>query len=192
MISNRNLLIIIAISIIILSILLGSISKKENFDSNNKDTQKIGTDQNVQLNNETNYKNNILKNEDYKVPNNVNNPIDYNKYEVYNEKIVKGKRLQGTYNISGGSITLDEYGRPIGQIMSLQQSKEVCDFLKDKCAGFILQSSENRDRNIVTYFVESLKPGFEDPNTEDHISLKTDEKTPLTSYQNYTSYVKKI
>jgi hypothetical protein len=222
MFSNINLLVIVVLSILfIVLIYFNKTHKKEQFNAYYKDKQKVGTaemDRGNQprstwksgnLNYESCYKtdtrsgNSIprkntffcdLGNEGEMVPVSGTYSMDFTNYQVYYQKIIKGKRLQGSHTINGVSITFDEFGRPVGQIMTLQQSKETCDNLKNKCVGFIIQSNDNRDKNAATFFVAAVEPGFEDPNTYDRIFATPDERTKeqssLTSYQNYTSYIK--
>jgi hypothetical protein len=221
--SNINLLVIIVLSILfIVLIYFNRKTKKEQFNAYYKDKQKVGTNEmdrgnqpkstwkNGNLNYESCYNTNTRSgnsiqrkntffcdfgNEGEIVPIKGTDSIDFINYHVYYQKIIKGKRLQGSHTVNGVSITLDEYGRPIGQIMTLQQSKETCDNLKDQCIGFIIQSNDNGNKNAATFFVAALEPGFEDPNVYDHIFVTPDERsreqTSLTSYQNYTSYIKK-
>ena len=62
---------------------------------------------------------------------------------------LKGKKLKGTYNTPSGKMyNLNNDGTVINEILSLQESKEFCDGLKDKCAGFIfiMPVKENYDK----------------------------------------------
>ena len=178
MISNKVIFIIVAILIISLSSFLGGKSRKEYFDNDEQPEQP-----------EQPAKTQIIVNKSDKEQ--VINPKTEN-YTEYSQKIINGKRLQGSYRVNDLTITFDEYGRPIGQIMSLDKSKKVCDTLGEKCGGFIVQSSdENSNKIIGTFFVENVGQGFDDSTTFDGIKL-THEDNPntLTSYQNFNSYVK--
>ena len=223
MFSNINLLVILVLSILfIVLIYFNRTPKKEQFNAYYKDKQKVGTNEmdrgnqpkstwkSGNLNYESCYNTNTrfgnsiprkntffcdFGNEGEIVPINGTYSLDFVNYNVYYQKIIKGKRLQGSHTLNGVSITFDEFGRPIGQIMTLQQSKDTCDNLKDKCIGFIIQSNDNGNKNAATFFVAALEPGFEDPNVYDHIFVtpeeRSKEQSSLTSYQNYTSYIKK-
>ena len=174
MISNKVIFIISAILIISLSSFLGGKSRKEYFE---QPTQTAKTQ--------------IIVNNSDQEQQQVVNPKNEN-YTEYSKKIINGKRLQGSYSVNDINITFDEYGRPIGQIMSLDKSKKVCDTLGEKCGGFIVQSSdENTNKLIGTFFVEDVGQGFEDSTTFDGIKLTHEDSTnTLTTYQNFSSYVK--
>jgi hypothetical protein len=175
MISNKVIFIILAILIISLSSFLGGKSRKEYFDTNNEQPAQPQ----------------IIVNKSEMDPEQIVNPKTEN-YKEYSKKIINGKRLQGSYRVNDLNITFDEYGRPIGQIMSLDKSKKVCDTLGEKCGGFIVQSSdENTNKIIGTFFVEDVRQGFDDSTTFDGIKLTHEDSTnTLTTYQNFNSYVK--
>jgi len=156
MISYINILIILSVCVICLSLLLSYLSKVEEYFENNEEVSSLNIDKNQS------------------VTNNSDN------YTIIRDKLVKGARLQGTHVINDMSITFDEYGRPIGQIMSVEKSKKICDILGDKCGGFIIQG--NNDKSIANYFISNVEQGFEQPNN--------DENTH-TEYKTYTSYIKK-
>ena len=223
MFSNITLLVILVLSILLIVLIyFNRTLKKEQFNAYYKDKQKVGTNEmdrgnqpkstwkSGNLNYESCYNTNTRSgnsiprkntffcdfgNEGEIVPTNGTYSIDFINYNVYYQKIIKGKRLQGSHTVNGVSITFDEFGRPVGQIMTLHQSKETCDNLKDKCIGFIIQSNDNGNKNAATFFVAAFEPGFEDPNVYDHIFVTPEERnkeqSSLTSYQNYTSYIKK-
>ena len=172
MISNKVIFIIVAILIISLSSFLGGKSRKEYFEQPEQPEQRQ-----------------IIVNKTEQEQ--VINPKTEN-YTEYSKKIINGKRLQGSYSVNDINITFDEYGRPIGQIMSLDKSKKVCDTLGEKCGGFIVQSSdENTNKIIGTFFVEHVGQGFDDTTTFDGIKLTHEDSTnTLTTYQNFSSFVK--
>lgn len=120
--------------------------------------------------------------------------IDFTNYNVFYQKIVKGRRLQGNITVDGVSYNLDEYGRPTGKIMTLQQSKEICDKLKNKCAGFIMDFNINKTGGMP-HFIAELIPGYEDPNLYDSMFTSQEnrikESDSLASYLNFNSYTKK-
>jgi hypothetical protein len=155
--SYITILIILSISVIFLALLLSYFTKVEEYFENNVDVSGLNKD-NIQS---------------------VTN--DNDNYTIIRDKLVKGERLQGTHVINDMSITFDEYGRPIGQIMSVEKSKKICDILGDKCAGFIIQG--NNDKSIANYFISIVQQGFEQPNN--------DENTH-TEYKTYTSYIKNL
>ena len=153
--SYITILIILSICVIILALLLSYFTEVDEYFENNVEVSSLNKD-NIQS-----------------VTNNNEN------YTIIRDKLVKGVRLQGTHVINDMSITFDEYGRPIGQIMSVEKSKKICDGLGDKCAGFIIQG--NNDKSIANYFISIVQQGFEKPNV--------DENTH-TEYKTYTSYIK--
>jgi hypothetical protein len=179
MISNKVIFIISAILIISLSSFLGGKSRKEYFDTNNEQSIQSIQPEKTQI---------IVNKSDKEQV--VNTKTE--NYTEYSKKIINGKRLQGSYRVNDLNITFDEYGRPIGQIMSLDKSKKVCDTLGEKCGGFIVQSSdENSNKIIGTFFVEDIGQGFDDSTTFDGIKLTHEDSTnSLTNYQNFSSYVK--
>lgn len=226
MISMFNLSNFIIIVILIISlVIITHYSKKEKFTTFYKDRQLVGSnqlDRGVQpkstwksgdMNYETCYQsdnnqsgNSIPRKNTYYCnfgssgelePISGTYGIDFTNYNIYYQKIIKGKRLQGNFSVGGNNYTFDEYGRPVGKLMTVQQSKNICDELKDKCAGFIINFDETQPKNNVgaTHFIAELIPGFEDPNTYDRIYItpenRVKEANALSSYQNYISYTKK-
>jgi hypothetical protein len=172
MVSFQTILIILAICLILLSLLISYQSEKEFFEN-------TGTEQPILDENPENL-------DQIELMNNNNE-----KYIVINDKLVKGERLQGAHDIDNINITFDEFGRPIGQIMSVEKSKQVCDILGDKCAGFIIQSDDKSDKSIATFFVSKVESGFEQPSAEDTQVLPINDENSLPKYQKFTSYIKK-
>jgi len=165
MVSIQRILIILAISFILLSFILSYRDQKEFFENNIED---------VVLEENTDQIESLENNE---------------RYTVVHDKIVNGKRLQGSHEINDKNITFDEYGRPIGQIMSVEKSKEICDILGDKCGGFIIQTNENSDKSIGNFFVSKVESGFEEPNVDSSNVLQNDNN--IQKYQKFTSFIKK-
>ena len=122
--------------------------------------------------------------------------MDLTNYKVIHQKIVRGQRLSGDYMVNGKTYTFDQYGRPTNEHMTLDTSKRICDGLGARCAGFILAVPGKRDNYLDrhTYFLATLEDGFEDPNTYDNIlkgpNSRNDNKYSLTSWYNFTSYIK--
>jgi hypothetical protein len=120
--------------------------------------------------------------------------IDFTNYNVFYQKIVKGRRLQGNITVDGISYNLDEFGRPTGKIMTLQQSKDICDKLKNRCAGFIMDFNINKTGGMP-HFIAELIPGYEDPNMYDSMFTSQEsrikEADSLATYLNFNSYTKK-
>jgi len=165
MVSFQTILIILAIALILLSLLLSYGDRKEFFENNIEEPM---NEENIDQ---------------------IESMETNDKYTIIHDKIVKGKRLQGSFDINDKNIIFDEYGRPIGQIMSLERSKEVCDILGDKCAGFIIQTNDNSDKSIANFFLSNVESGFEEPSQESSDVLQNENN--IQKYQKFTSFIKK-
>lgn len=123
-------------------------------------------------------------------------PIDFTNYNVSYQKIAKGVRLSGTFMADGSTYTFDEFGSPSSEHMTLKRSKEVCDALGTKCAGFVFQYPGKRDNYQArqTYFYASFEDGFEDPDTYDmkfkSLGDRNQNKSGLTSWYQFDTYRK--
>ena len=122
-------------------------------------------------------------------------PIDFSNYNIAYQKIAKGKRITGTLTVEGSTYTFDEFGRPTNEHLTLKRSKEICDALGTKCAGFILEYPGKRDNYQArhTYFYSKFDDGFEDPNTYDMNTdneFRSKDKYHLTSWYQFDTYRK--
>ena len=165
MVSFQTIIIILAIGLILLSLMLSYRQEKEFFENNIEEPDlQENTDQ-------------------------IESMENNERYIIVPDKMVKGARLQGSHEINDKNITFDEYGRPIGQIMSIEKSKEVCDVLGDKCAGFIIQTNDNSDKSIANFFVSKVESGFDEPSLNSNEVLQNENN--IQKYQKFTSFIKK-
>ncbi len=165
MVSFQTIIIILAVALILLSLMMSYRQEKEFFENNiEQPILEENTDQ-IEL----------MENNE--------------RYMIVPDKMVKGARLQGSHNINDKNITFDEYGRPIGQIMSIEKSKEVCDILGDKCGGFIIQTNDNSDKSIANFFVSKVESGFDEPSLDSNDVLQNENN--IQKYQKFTSFIKK-
>lgn len=224
--NNIIILVGILLAVILIGLFFGRNTEKEDFYAYYKDKQKIGwaaqgesddgkqprsTWKSQDLNYETCYgtdkvtANNVPRIGTFFCDNKglgENNPlaglypIDFTNYNIAYQKIAKGTRLSGTFTVNGSTYTFDEYGRPTNEHMTLKRSKEVCDALGTKCAGFIFQYPGKRDNYEArhTYFFSDLEDGMEDPNTYDMKLLgpeiRGQNSYSLTSYYQFDTYRK--
>ena len=165
MVSFQTIIIILAIGLILLSLMLSYRQEKEFFENNIEEP--------------------VLEENNDQIESMENN----DRYMVVPDKMVKGTRLQGSHEINDKNITFDEYGRPIGQIMSIEKSKEVCDVLGDKCGGFIIQTNDNSDKSIANFFVSKVESGFDEPSLDSTDVLQNENN--IQKYQKFTSFIKK-
>jgi hypothetical protein len=114
--------------------------------------------------------------------------LDFSNYNIHNGKVLRGKPLSGSFSDNKGKgYSLNSEGVVNGEwALTLAQSKSFCDFLKDKCEGFIMTiPAKGSDQNSKTIFIAKIEEGWEDPDTYTK-KLNLD----ITS-TNIISYVKK-
>jgi hypothetical protein len=186
----------------------------ENFIASIKDKQKIGTSEtedglqpkaswksgglnyescyntSTQLGNAVGRKNGVFcdfgVNGGELVPSKQLSGIDLSNYNLHYGKIVKGKKLTGQHSANGVSVNLSNDGYPLGQTLTLEQAKRLCDGLGKQCAGFYTQVKTKNNIVSYTYFISELEIGFEDPDTYSKKIVGDDKSDGY-----FISYVKK-
>ena len=111
--------------------------------------------------------------------------LDFSNYNVHNGKALRGKPLTGNFNDSKGKgYSINSEGVVNGEnALTLAQSKSLCDFLKEKCEGFIMTIPTNGSSvSIKTVFIAKIEEGWEDPDTYSKKSKLDNTNTTIISY----------
>ena len=120
--------------------------------------------------------------------------IDLTNYKIHYGKIAKGIPLKGTItNANGNTVTLSNNGEVLNNSLNISEAKSFCDYLKDRCHGFIASiptKNSNVKSNII--FLSKAIEGWEDPDTYIKMSNnKLSNSDTNSTNTNYISYIKK-